>query len=603
MVGKIDKGWKELKAEIVNTDKCCLCGACVNFCDNLVMTPSGPAERGTLCSERTTCRDGQGTCYNSCPYTGSDIIPISLLDRWVHDLPSRDENNEFNHDVLILAARYAGQQPATGFHGGGAEAGLLIAALRAGMIDGVITSHVTSDAPVIVDDEAGILKAARGTPFTNAPLSCIARAIADGYEALALIGSGCEIQALRKMQNHPAVDLEVHDLVSLAIGSFCFFKPKPSKFTTFLGEKGVDLATIDWIGHDKTPFKYDIRAGGTTTIVSLNELYDACAKGSCLSCADGTAGLADISVGVIDAMPGWSVLIVRTARGKQVLKAATQEGLVETRDLNAVLKENVLDVTRNKFFFAPISAIRDEGMDLKTFTFQAPAIAKRYKPGQFVVLWLPDVDFFPMGIAHVLNDDIEITVQRIGEGTSTLFRKHVGDTVGIRGPYGNGWDLSDDDYLVVGGGVGIAGISNALDDLVGRKKRVTAILAGRTSDHVFCEDLYDGKIMQVCIMTDDGSAGAKGLATDPIEQIVKKHGIKHVITCGPEAMMKKVVDIANKLGVPVQASIERKMKCCAGLCGTCCVGENNDVTVCKMGPVFDQDKLARIAGFGSYKKS
>jgi dihydroorotate dehydrogenase electron transfer subunit len=103
-------------------------------------------------------------------------------------------------------------------------------------------------------------------------------------------------------------------------------------------------------------------------------------------------------------------------------------------------------------------------------------------------------------------------------------------------------------------------------------------------------------------MTDDGSAGMKGLATDPIEKFVKENGIKNIITCGPEIMMKRVVDIARALGIPVQASLERKMKCCVGLCGTCCVGANNDVAVCKMGPVFDQDKLATFPGFGTYKK-
>jgi dihydroorotate dehydrogenase electron transfer subunit len=67
-------------------------------------------------------------------------------------------------------------------------------------------------------------------------------------------------------------------------------------------------------------------------------------------------------------------------------------------------------------------------------------------------------------------------------------------------------------------------------------------------------------------------------------------------------MMKKVVDIARRLDVTVQASLERKMKCCVGLCGTCCMGEDNDVAICKMGPVFNQDKLARFPSFGSYKK-
>jgi dihydroorotate dehydrogenase electron transfer subunit len=602
MVGSIKKGWKELKAEIVDTDKCCLCGACVNFCDNLKMTPAGPAEQGMLCSEQSTCRKGFGTCYNLCPYTGTGEIPIALLDKWVHDQVSQDPDNEFKHDIAVVAARYAGPKKDAKFSGGGAEAGLLIAALRSGIIDGAITSHIASDAPSIVDSEDGILKVTHATAFANAPLSGITTALVDGYEALAVVGSGCEIQALRKMQNHPDVDLEVHDLVALAIGSFCFFKPKPAKFETYLKAKGIDRSTIQWIDHDKNAFKYAISAGGKNTVVPLNELYDRCAKGSCFSCADGTAGLADISVGVVDALPGWSVLVVRTARGLQVFNAAKQLGLIETQELNSIVRENVLEVTRNKLVFAPIAAIRDEGVDMRKFTFSAPAIARNYKPGQFVVLWLPDVDFLPMGISHASGEQIEITVQKIGEGTGALFRKGVGDTVGIRGPYGNGWDLSKDNYLAIGGGVGIAEISNALDDLIKRNKRVTAILAGRTSDHVFCDDLYDGKIKQVCIMTDDGSAGTKGFATDPVEKLVKENGIKNIITCGPEIMMKKVVDIAKQLRVPVQASLERKMKCCVGLCGTCAIGENDDVAICKMGPVFDQDKLAAFPSFGSYKK-
>nr|MDO8084093.1 dihydroorotate dehydrogenase electron transfer subunit [Candidatus Sigynarchaeum springense] len=602
MVGTIKKGWKELKAEIVDTDKCCLCGACVNFCDNLKITPAGPAEQGMLCSDTATCREGFGTCYNLCPYTGTGDLPLALLDKWVHDRISQDLDNEFKHDVAVVAARYAGPKSKAKLSGGGAEAGLLIAALRSGIIDGVITSHVASDIQSVVDTEEGILQAAHATAFANAPLAGISAALIDGYEALAVVGSGCEIQALRKMQNHPGVDLEVHDLVALAIGSFCFFKPKPAKIATYLQARGIDRAEIRWIDHDKSAFKYAIEAGGKTAVIPLNDLYETCAKGSCFSCADGTAGLADISVGVVDALPGWSVLVVRTARGFQVLDVAKRLGLVETQELNNIIKETVLEVTRNKIVFAPVTAIRDEGVDMKTFTISAPAIARSYKPGQFVVLWLPDVDFLPMGVSHVSGDHIEITVQRIGEGTGELFKKRVGDKVGIRGPYGNGWDLSQDDYLAVGGGVGIAEISNAIDDLVARNKRVTAILAGRTKDHVFCDDLYEGKAKQLCIVTDDGSTGTKGFATDYVEKLVKENGIKNIITCGPEVMMKKVVDIARRLGVPVQASLERKMKCCVGLCGTCCMGENDDVAICKMGPVFDQDKLAKFPSFGTYKK-
>jgi len=602
MHAKIQKGWKELKAEIVDTDKCCSCGACVNFCDNLVMSPAGPAEQGMLCEEQSTCRDGFGTCYNLCPYTGSSEIPLALLDGWVHDSASNDSANSFSHEISIMAARFSGTQGRSQLMHGGAEAGMLIAAMRSGIIDGVLTSHLNSDVPRVVIAEEDILAIAHATAFANAPLSGISPAISAGHESLAVIGSGCEIQALRKMQNHPAVDLEVHDLVTLAIGAFCFFKPKPSKLESFLSEKGVARSAIERIDRDSGAFKYAFKTGDDTLLVPANKLYDKTAKGSCASCEDGTASLADISIGTIDALPGWDVLVIRTATGMKVFKAAIELGLLEMQEMNSVVKNTVLEVTRNKDHFAAIETIEDAGIDIKRFTFTAPDIARNYKPGQFVVLWLPDVDFLPMSIERVAGDKIAILVQRIGEGTAALFDKQARDTISMRGPYGNGWDLSKDNYLVVGGGVGIAEVTNAIDALLQNGKKVTAIFGGKSKDYLSCEGLFNQEQFESCIVTDDGSAGQQGLATDPIEQLIQEKGIENIITCGPEIMMRKVFDIACDLGIPVQASLERMMKCCVGLCGTCCVGEENDVTICKMGPVFDQDTLARLSEFGSYKK-
>jgi dihydroorotate dehydrogenase electron transfer subunit len=602
MITKIQKGWKELKAEIVDTDKCCLCGACVNFCDNLAMTPAGPVEQGMLCEEQSTCREGFGTCYNLCPYTGTGEMPLSLLDGWVHDVASKDPDNQFHHEITVVAARYSGSQKLVSKQQGGATASLLIAAMRSGIIDGVLTSHLNADVPRVVTTDEDILAIAHATAFANAPLSGISQAISAGHESLAVIGSGCEIQGLRKMQNHPAVDLEVHDLVTLAIGAFCFFKSKPSKLESFLGQKDVTRAAIERIDHDGGAFKCTFTAGSETIVVPVNELYEKTAKGSCASCEDGTANLADISIGTVDALQGWDVLIVHTAIGMKLLKAAIEMGLLETKDINAIIKNNVLDITRNKIHFAAIESIEVASVDTKRFTFTAPGIARNYKPGQFVVLWLPDVDFLPMSIERVAGDKISILVQQIGEGTTALLARDVGDKIGIRGPYGNGWDLSKDNYLVVGGGVGIAEVTNAIDYLTNNQKKVTAIFGGQSKDHLSCAGLFDDMNLQACIMTDDGSEGQQGFATDPIETMIKENSIESIITCGPEIMMRKVFDIANGLGIPVQASLERMMKCCVGLCGTCCVGEQNDITVCKMGPVFDQDTLAKLPQFGSYKK-
>ena len=67
-------------------------------------------------------------------------------------------------------------------------------------------------------------------------------------------------------------------------------------------------------------------------------------------------------------------------------------------------------------------------------------------------------------------------------------------------------------------------------------------------------------------------------------------------------MMKRVLEIADSKNIEIQASLERKMKCGVGLCGSCCVGEKNDISVCKDGPIFNSTQLKTFPQFGSYSK-
>jgi dihydroorotate dehydrogenase electron transfer subunit len=67
-------------------------------------------------------------------------------------------------------------------------------------------------------------------------------------------------------------------------------------------------------------------------------------------------------------------------------------------------------------------------------------------------------------------------------------------------------------------------------------------------------------------------------------------------------MMRKVFEIAQSRDIEIQASLERKMKCGVGLCGSCCIGENNDTSVCKDGPIFNKEQLNIFPQFGSYEK-
>ncbi|TXT60189.1 MAG: putative dihydroorotate dehydrogenase B (NAD(+)), electron transfer subunit [Promethearchaeota archaeon] len=96
--------------------------------------------------------------------------------------------------------------------------------------------------------------------------------------------------------------------------------------------------------------------------------------------------------------------------------------------------------------------------------------------------------------------------------------------------------------------------------------------------------------------------GRKCYVTDPIAEIIEENNIDLILTCGPEVMMRRVLELANEKNIDLQASLERKMKCGVGLCGSCCVGKENDIAVCKEGPIFSKGQLTQFPQFGSYKK-
>ena len=103
---------------------------------------------------------------------------------------------------------------------------------------------------------------------------------------------------------------------------------------------------------------------------------------------------------------------------------------------------------------------------------------------------------------------------------------------------------------------------------------------------------------ELYISTDDGSKGTKGFATDVAEKLLNDQRFASIVTCGPEIMMKKLMDMSNN--IPFQASLERYMKCGIGVCGQCCIGTG--LRVCMEGAVFDKKTLKKVEDFGKYKR-
>lgn len=242
---------------------------------------------------------------------------------------------------------------------------------------------------------------------------------------------------------------------------------------------------------------------------------------------------------------------------------------------------------------AGIERVEKESPSVKTFRFRYD---KEVKAGQFFMVWIPKVDEIPMSVSY--NGELKgITVAKVGDATEKLHALRQGDKIGIRGPFGNGFELDGNRVLIIAGGTGIASLILAVECLV-EKSDVTVILGAKNRDELIFLDRLRRLKVELVVTTDDGSLGVKGFATDMLSELsVRK--IDSILTCGPEAMMRKVVDFGVRNGIPVQASLERFMKCGIGLCDSCSI---DGFQVCRDGPVFDGNFLYKSEEFGKFRR-
>lgn len=232
----------------------------------------------------------------------------------------------------------------------------------------------------------------------------------------------------------------------------------------------------------------------------------------------------------------------------------------------------------------PLVRVDREAAEFVTLWFEGEFHGQ---PGQFVMVWLPRVDEKPFAVSWIKDGRFAVTVRRRGPFTARLCDLTPGDTVGIRGPYGRGFEPREP-MVIVTGGVGVATVAPLMD----LYPRTRMIYGARTAKEVLWRQRFPG--MTIC--TDDGSEGVHGFPTDVLREVLQSRRGVLVCTCGPEPMMKSVVDICDEAGVACQASLERYMKCGFGVCAQCCC---DDQLVCQDGPVFSSEVLRTLKDFGS----
>ena len=245
-----------------------------------------------------------------------------------------------------------------------------------------------------------------------------------------------------------------------------------------------------------------------------------------------------------------------------------------------------------------IEKVIDETPTVRTLVF-SDDIMSNVLPGQFAMVWIPGVNELPMSVMiSKETGKAAFTVRKHGPSSTGLFNVPVGGQIGIRGPYGNSFNLKEGKLLLVGGGTGLVPMMRLLT-FVKSTDDVTVLIGAKSKDEVFFEDLANDLLInnphRVIVSTDDGSYGEKGFVTDLVEKLTHETHFDAVYVCGPEIMMYKTVQSAHSRNIFVQARLERMMKCGVGICGSCCVGED---LACKDGTVFDGEHLSTNKEFG-----
>lgn len=228
-------------------------------------------------------------------------------------------------------------------------------------------------------------------------------------------------------------------------------------------------------------------------------------------------------------------------------------------------------------------------------------------PGRFHMLYAFGVGEVPISVSGHRDGRVLHTVRDVGAVSRALCGLAEGAMVGVRGPYGTGWDLdaaAGRDVVIVAGGIGLAPLRPAVETVTADRSRfgrVALLIGARTPDLLlFPDDVRDWRSrfdLQVEVTVDAAGPawrGDVGLVTELIDRVPFTPGTTTALVCGPEVMMRHTAAALVDRGVPaahVQLSMERNMKCGVGHCGHCQFGP---AFVCTDGPVFPFERLAPL---------
>lgn len=236
----------------------------------------------------------------------------------------------------------------------------------------------------------------------------------------------------------------------------------------------------------------------------------------------------------------------------------------------------------------------------KTFLFviNAPEIAKKVKPGQFVIVRISDIgERVPLTIADMdaTSGTITLIVQEIGYTTKKMGLLNEGETIlDLAGPLGMPTHIEKIGTVVgIGGGIGIAALYPVARGFKNAGNKIISIVGARSKGLLLWEDKMRSVSDELYMTTDDGSCGQKGLVINPLKEMIEKGvEINLVFAVGPTIMMKAVADATRPYKIKTIVSLNPIMIDATGMCGGCrvSVGGKTKFT-CVDGPDFDAHEV------------
>jgi len=195
--------------------------------------------------------------------------------------------------------------------------------------------------------------------------------------------------------------------------------------------------------------------------------------------------------------------------------------------------------------------------------------------------------FKPISIYDNQGGRIGFMIKKTGPGTNALARLRAGDTLELIGPCGNGFPIFQGRHvLLVSGGIGYPPLWYLQKELINHNQ-IYWMHGGLSQGDMFpCDEMW----------TEDGSIGRKGMVTCALEENIARYEIDTIYSCGPQAMLKAVCEVSNRLNIENYCSLEAYMACGIGVCHGCTVAiggkdDWNYLRVCKDGPVFNAREI------------